>query len=154
MLHDIRRGATPPRAKDRGLTVNHLKAFFDPGIWRTFEGDSENVLYLFFSLPQHSTCVIYRRISSPSIETFSLDWHTMSPSGLLSPKRTFPVSETTNLRGSTRKVVLKSVCSTQGGFTSPRQKISPGPISGTFQTLRTARREGLCGDGCLSISSD
>lgn len=44
VLDDIRSGAPPPRGRDRGLTASHLKTFLDPTIWKTFEGDSENVL--------------------------------------------------------------------------------------------------------------
>lgn len=47
VLDDIRRGAPPPRGKDRGLTVSHLKTFLDPRLWKTFEGDGENVSCLF-----------------------------------------------------------------------------------------------------------
>jgi len=43
----MRRGAPPPPGRDRGLTVNHLRAFFDPRIWKTFEGDGENVPCMF-----------------------------------------------------------------------------------------------------------
>ncbi|KAF9650262.1 DnaJ-domain-containing protein, partial [Thelephora ganbajun] len=45
VLNDIRRGAPPSRGKDRGLTVGHLNAFFDPRIWKTFEGDGENSFF-------------------------------------------------------------------------------------------------------------
>lgn len=47
VLDDIRRGAPLPGKKDRGLTVRHLNAFFNPRIWKTFEGDGENVLCMF-----------------------------------------------------------------------------------------------------------
>jgi len=42
VFEDIRRGAPPPRARDRGLTVKHLAQFFNTAIWSGFD-DSENV---------------------------------------------------------------------------------------------------------------
>ncbi|EIW57820.1 DnaJ-domain-containing protein [Trametes versicolor FP-101664 SS1] len=33
VLDEIRRGAPPPKARDRGLSVRHLKPFFDTGIY-------------------------------------------------------------------------------------------------------------------------
>lgn len=42
MFDDIKRGAPPPRARDRGLSVRHLEQFFNPSIYSGF-GDGENV---------------------------------------------------------------------------------------------------------------
>jgi hypothetical protein len=154
VLDDIRRGAPPPRGKDRGLTVSHLNTFLDPRIWKTFEGDGENVLRLFLPFLNPSPCVTSRRASSPFTETFSLDWRTTSPSGLHSSKRTSLVSETTNPCGTNPKMAPKSVYSTRRGLNSPRRKISRGSINGIFQMLQTAGQEGSCGNTCLYIFPD
>ena len=42
VFEDIKSGATPNRASDRGLTVRHLQPFFDPSIWSGFD-DSQGV---------------------------------------------------------------------------------------------------------------
>ena len=73
VLDGIRRGAPPPRGRDRGLTASHLNVFIDPRVWRTFEGDGENVPYSFLRFTYRSAYITSRRISSPFIETFSLD---------------------------------------------------------------------------------
>lgn len=39
---DIRRGAPPPRTRDRGLTVRHLSRFFDSTMWSGFD-DGDDV---------------------------------------------------------------------------------------------------------------
>ncbi|KAJ6607356.1 hypothetical protein B0H10DRAFT_1818314 [Mycena sp. CBHHK59/15] len=41
---DIRRGAPPSRAQDRGLTVRHLSRFFDSSIWSGLD-DGENSFF-------------------------------------------------------------------------------------------------------------
>ena len=154
MLGDIRRGAPPPRGKDRGLTVNHLETFLNPTVWKTFEGDGENVLCLFFLFFDWSTWMTCHRASSPSIKIFSLDWRTMSRSGLRFPKTASLVSETTNPHGPNPKAAPKSVYSTQGGLTSPHRKISLGSINGIFQMLQTAGQEGSYRNTCPCIFSD
>jgi hypothetical protein len=45
----IKKGIVPPRARDRGLSVRHLKPFIDPSIWSDFS-DNENVENLNFLL--------------------------------------------------------------------------------------------------------
>ena len=42
VFEDIKSGAAPNRARDRGLTVRHLQPFFDPSIWSGFD-DSQDV---------------------------------------------------------------------------------------------------------------
>jgi len=42
VVNDIKRGAAPSRARDRGLTVRHIQAFLNPSIWSGFT-DDENV---------------------------------------------------------------------------------------------------------------
>ncbi|OAX36226.1 DnaJ-domain-containing protein [Rhizopogon vinicolor AM-OR11-026] len=47
VFEDIRRGAPPPRARDRGLTVRHLARFFDTTIWSGFD-NSENSFFTMY----------------------------------------------------------------------------------------------------------
>jgi hypothetical protein len=154
VLGDIRSGAPPPRGKGRGLTVNHLRSFLDPTIWKTFEADGENVSFFLIFFSDQATWMTCRRTSSPFTETFSHDWRTMSHSGLHFHKKTFLVSETANPHGLNQKAALKSVCSTQRGLTSPHRKISLGLISGIFQTLQTAGQEGSYQNTCPCILLD
>lgn len=53
VFEDIRKGAPPPRARDRGLTVRHISRFLDSTLWTGFD-DDENVrlfiLYISFDL--------------------------------------------------------------------------------------------------------
>ena len=42
VFEDIKSGAAPNRARDRGLTLRHLQPFFDPSIWSGFD-DSPDV---------------------------------------------------------------------------------------------------------------
>lgn len=154
VLDGIRRGAPPPRGKDRGLTVSHLNTFLNPRVWKTFEGDSENVLCMFLLFLDRSAHITCRRVSSPFIETFSLDWRTMSRSGPISPERTILASETKNPRGPNPGATPKSVYSTQGGSNSPHRKTSLGSISGIFLTLQTAGQEGAYGNTPLPTYVD
>ncbi|TFY74996.1 hypothetical protein EWM64_g9015, partial [Hericium alpestre] len=47
VFEDIKRGSTPARAKDRGLTVKHLAPFFNPSIWTGFD-DGENSFFTIY----------------------------------------------------------------------------------------------------------
>ncbi|KAI0353812.1 DnaJ-domain-containing protein [Trametes cingulata] len=47
VLDEIRRGAPPPRARDRGLTVRHLAQFFDTGIYDGFD-DGPNSFFTIY----------------------------------------------------------------------------------------------------------
>lgn len=42
VFEDIKSGAVPNRARDRGLTVRHLQPFLDASIWSDFD-DSQDV---------------------------------------------------------------------------------------------------------------
>ena len=145
VLDGVRRGAPPPRGKDRGLTASHLQAFINPRIWKTFEGDGENVLYMFLQFLNWSAYITCRSASSPFIETFSLGSRTMNRSGLVSLKSTFLVLETTNPHGPNQTAALKFAHSTQGGSNSPHRKTFLGSISGISRTLQTAGQEGAHG---------
>ncbi|KAG6336369.1 hypothetical protein ID866_2726 [Astraeus odoratus] len=76
IFEDIRRGAPPPRARDRGLTVRHLSQFFDATRWSGFD-DSENgffVLYrnLFSRLAQEENLIA--EIDYPSFGYSTWKW--------------------------------------------------------------------------------
>ncbi|KAF9024928.1 DnaJ-domain-containing protein [Hymenopellis radicata] len=47
VFEDIQRGAPPPRARDRGLTVRHLARYFDATIWSGF-GDDDKGFYTIY----------------------------------------------------------------------------------------------------------
>lgn len=49
VFEDIKNGAAPNRARDRGLTVRYLQPFFDPSIWSGFD-DSADVRQRAFHL--------------------------------------------------------------------------------------------------------
>ncbi|EEB90261.1 hypothetical protein MPER_11550 [Moniliophthora perniciosa FA553] len=48
IFQDIKTGAPPPRARDRGLTVRHLARFLDPSTWNGFDDDDENGFYTIY----------------------------------------------------------------------------------------------------------
>ncbi|KAI0364749.1 DnaJ-domain-containing protein [Pilatotrama ljubarskyi] len=50
VLDEIRRGAPPPRARDRGLTVRHLAQFFDTGIYDGFDDGPSSFFTIYRNL--------------------------------------------------------------------------------------------------------
>ncbi|KAK0469973.1 uncharacterized protein EV420DRAFT_1257249 [Desarmillaria tabescens] len=50
VFEDIRKGAPPPRARDRGLTVRHLARFFDATIWSGFADDENGFFTIYRNL--------------------------------------------------------------------------------------------------------
>ncbi|KAG7450990.1 DnaJ-domain-containing protein [Guyanagaster necrorhizus] len=50
VFEDIRKGAPPPRARDRGLTVRHLARFFDATIWSGFADDDNGFFSVYRNL--------------------------------------------------------------------------------------------------------
>lgn len=76
VFEDIRKGAPPPRARDRGLTVRHLAQFFDATVWSGFD-DSENSFFtiyrnLFTRLAQEENLI--SQIEYPSFGDASWPW--------------------------------------------------------------------------------
>ncbi|KAG2118552.1 DnaJ-domain-containing protein [Suillus cothurnatus] len=76
VFEDIRKGAPPPRARDRGLTIRHLARFFDATIWSGFD-DSENSFFtiyrnLFTRLAQEENLI--SQIEYPSFGDASWPW--------------------------------------------------------------------------------
>ncbi|KAI0048979.1 DnaJ-domain-containing protein [Auriscalpium vulgare] len=47
VFEDIKRGAAPSRARDRGLTVRHLAPFLNPSIWTGFD-DADNSFFTIY----------------------------------------------------------------------------------------------------------
>ncbi|KAJ3565153.1 hypothetical protein NP233_g7826 [Leucocoprinus birnbaumii] len=47
VFEDVKRGAPPSRARDRGLTERHLERFFDPTIWSDF-GDGPDSFFTIY----------------------------------------------------------------------------------------------------------
>ncbi|KIK80969.1 hypothetical protein PAXRUDRAFT_833203 [Paxillus rubicundulus Ve08.2h10] len=76
VFEDVRRGALPPRAGDRGLTVRHLSQFFDTTIWSGFADSEEGffTLYrnLFSRLAQEESMV--SEIEYPSFGFSTWSW--------------------------------------------------------------------------------
>lgn len=78
VFEDIRKGAPPPRARDRGLTVRHLARFFDTTVWSGFD-DSENSFFtiyrnLFTRLAQEENLI--SQLEYPSFGDASWPWST------------------------------------------------------------------------------
>ncbi|KAF9223560.1 DnaJ-domain-containing protein [Gyrodon lividus] len=76
VFEDIRRGAPPPRARDRGLTVRHLSQFFDATIWSGFD-DGEKGFFtmcrnLFSRLAQEENMI--SEIEYPSFGYSTWSW--------------------------------------------------------------------------------
>ncbi|KAG5646097.1 hypothetical protein DXG03_004336 [Asterophora parasitica] len=47
---DVRKGAAPPRARDRGLTARHLSKFMDSTLWTGFDDDADSFFSLYRNL--------------------------------------------------------------------------------------------------------
>lgn len=76
VFEDIRKGAPPPRARGRGLTVRHLAQFLDATVWSGFD-DSENSFFtiyrnLFTRLAQEENLI--SEIEYPSFGDASWPW--------------------------------------------------------------------------------
>ncbi|KAH8094576.1 DnaJ-domain-containing protein [Cristinia sonorae] len=95
VFEDIKRGAAPPRARDRGLTVNHLARFFDPTQYVGFDDgpDSFYSLYrnLFARLAQEESQWDDERSVSvlPSFGDSTWPWAEPSKSEASTAARTF-----------------------------------------------------------------
>ncbi|KIK63210.1 hypothetical protein GYMLUDRAFT_41536 [Collybiopsis luxurians FD-317 M1] len=50
VYEDIRKGAPPSRARDRGLTVRHLTRFFDATVWKEFGDDGDGFFAIYRNL--------------------------------------------------------------------------------------------------------
>ncbi|KAK7454543.1 hypothetical protein VKT23_011297 [Stygiomarasmius scandens] len=78
VYEDIRKGAPPPRARDRGLTVRHLTRFFDASIWNGFgdEGDGFYAIYrnLFARLQAEEELASDGNVQLPSFGYSTWSW--------------------------------------------------------------------------------
>lgn len=50
VINDIKTGAAPPRARDRGLTVRHIQAFLNPSIWSSFDDGADGFFTIYRNL--------------------------------------------------------------------------------------------------------
>lgn len=50
VINDIKTGAAPSRARDRGLTVRHLQAFLNPSLWSTFDDGTDGFFTIYRNL--------------------------------------------------------------------------------------------------------
>ncbi|KAG6853795.1 hypothetical protein C0991_001384 [Blastosporella zonata] len=50
VFEDIRKGAPPPRARDRGLTSRHLSRFLDASLWSDFDDGPDSFFTLYRNL--------------------------------------------------------------------------------------------------------
>ncbi|KAH8981603.1 DnaJ-domain-containing protein [Lactarius hatsudake] len=50
VINDIKTGAAPPRARDRGLTVRHIQAFLNPSMWSSFDDGADGFFTLYRNL--------------------------------------------------------------------------------------------------------
>ncbi|KAG6816205.1 hypothetical protein H0H87_007754 [Tephrocybe sp. NHM501043] len=50
VFEDIRKGAPPPRARDRGLTARHLSRFLDASLWSGFDDGADSFFTLYRNL--------------------------------------------------------------------------------------------------------
>lgn len=71
VYEDIRKGAPPSRARDRGLSVRQLSRFFDATLWKDF-GDEGDVGILPSPFVSLNWSIV--RVSTLYIAAFLLVW--------------------------------------------------------------------------------
>ncbi|EKM78162.1 hypothetical protein AGABI1DRAFT_61214, partial [Agaricus bisporus var. burnettii JB137-S8] len=84
VFDDVKRGAPPSRARDRGLTERHLERFFDPTIWQDFgEGpDSFFTIYRnLFSRLQAEEAMFSEAAEYPSFGDSTGEWNSTTEDG-------------------------------------------------------------------------
>ncbi|THH16676.1 hypothetical protein EW146_g4023 [Bondarzewia mesenterica] len=91
VFEDIKKGATPPRARDRGLTVRHLAPFLNPSIWTGFD-DGENSFFTIyrnlFARLAHDEA-LYTDMAFPSFGDSTWTWTAPSNDREMEAARTF-----------------------------------------------------------------
>ncbi|KAH8994792.1 DnaJ-domain-containing protein [Lactarius akahatsu] len=50
VINDIKTGAAPARARDRGLTVRHIQAFLNPSMWSSFDDGADGFFTIYRNL--------------------------------------------------------------------------------------------------------
>ncbi|TCD62894.1 hypothetical protein EIP91_006251 [Steccherinum ochraceum] len=95
VFDDIRRGAPPPRARDRGLSVNHLARFFDPNHYTGFDDGPDSFYTLYrnlFSRLAHEESLFDESLQSADLPSFgdsSWSWTAVSKAEAGNAARTF-----------------------------------------------------------------
>ncbi|KIM84393.1 hypothetical protein PILCRDRAFT_818754 [Piloderma croceum F 1598] len=79
IFEEIRKGAPPPKARDRGLTVRHLAPFFNASAWKGYDDDGDNSFFTIyrnlFSRLAHDESLI-SDTSYPSFGSSTWPWTT------------------------------------------------------------------------------
>ncbi|KDQ53113.1 hypothetical protein JAAARDRAFT_39486 [Jaapia argillacea MUCL 33604] len=91
VFEDIVKGAPPPRARDRGLTVKHLTPFFDATIWKGFSDDDHSFFTIYrnlFSRLAHDES-LYNDTPLPSFGYSTWPWSPVSKDETMEAARTF-----------------------------------------------------------------
>ncbi|KAK0193607.1 hypothetical protein F5146DRAFT_1031419 [Armillaria mellea] len=91
VFEDIRKGAPPPRARDRGLTVRHLARFFDATIWSGFADDDNGFFTVYRNLFNRLQAeeALVSNIDLPSFGYSSWNWTPAQKGEDLPAARTF-----------------------------------------------------------------
>ncbi|KAJ3788083.1 DnaJ domain-containing protein [Lentinula aff. detonsa] len=93
VYEDIRKGAPPSRARDRGLSVRQLSRFFDATLWKDFsdEDDGFYAIYrsLFVRLEAEEKLVSDNEVYLPSFGYSNWPWAPQSKEDNSSAARTF-----------------------------------------------------------------
>ncbi|THH28232.1 hypothetical protein EUX98_g5945 [Antrodiella citrinella] len=95
VFEDIKKGAAPSRARDRGLTVNHLARFFDPMQYNGFGDDPDSFYTLYrhlFSRLAHEEALFDENLDAESFPSFGYStwpWTEASKAEVGSAARTF-----------------------------------------------------------------
>ena len=135
MFEEIRKGAPPPRARDRGLTVRHLAQFFDTTIVDGFD-DGPNVRVVQSSILLH-VLTGGLRVSSQSTATYSIDSLTMKSNTVTLPLPPLVPPPGHGFRLRRRRRINVCAHFTATGRTSPPARSSTGQTSGILPRLRT-----------------
>ncbi|KAA1467416.1 DnaJ-domain-containing protein [Dentipellis sp. KUC8613] len=91
VFEDIKKGHTPARARDRGLSVKHLAPFFNPSIWSGFD-DGENSFFTIYRNLFDRLAHDERQFTDTEFPTFgdaSWTWAAPSKAEQMTAARTF-----------------------------------------------------------------
>ncbi|KAL1745730.1 hypothetical protein HDZ31DRAFT_35786 [Schizophyllum fasciatum] len=84
VFEDVRRGAPPSKARDRGLTVRHLAHYFDMSIWSGFEDESNGFYATYrnlFARLAAEEAMFEPGVAYPSFGTPATPWAAPKSSG-------------------------------------------------------------------------
>ncbi|TFK50070.1 DnaJ-domain-containing protein [Heliocybe sulcata] len=91
VFEDIKKGAAPPRARDRGLTVRHLAPFFDASIWSSYRDDDNGFFTIYrnlFNRLAHDES-FYNDVTLPSFGNSTWPWVPAAKGEEMTAARTF-----------------------------------------------------------------